>query len=222
MLSVVLLIDVSKCCILDIPRPKGVVAEIVMNPLSVRVSWQAVEDADRYTVTFTKAKERFQEGPCKDDSHTAALSVDVPNTNISVGQDVEGSVTTMLRAYTTYFITVVAESDVLGTSDDCNHIILTTPQISMEPKCTNTLFIYCICAVEDPQRVVLNSAQSYNLTLSVYGVKRCRHLNGLINRYRVLSCDVQLRRQLLDMCLSSGLRIVNGRLNGDVQGNYTC
>ena len=29
-------------------------------------------------------------------------------------------------------------------------------------------------------------------------------------------------RQLLDMCLSSGLRIVNGRLKGDVQGNYTC
>ena len=130
--SVVLLIDVRKCCILDIPRPKGVVAEIVLKPLSVRVSWQAVEDADRYNVTFTKAKGRFQEGPCKDYSHTATLSVDTLNASIAVGQDVHGSETTMLRAYTTYFITVVAEStsDVLGTSDDCNHIILTTPQTS--------------------------------------------------------------------------------------------
>ena len=128
--SVVLLIDVSKCCILDIPRPKGVVAEIVLKPLSVRVSWQAVEDADRYNVTFTKAQGRFQEGPCKEDSHTATLSVDTLNASIAVGQDVHGSITTMLRAYTTYFITVVAESDVLGTSDDCNHIILTTPPTS--------------------------------------------------------------------------------------------
>ena len=187
-LSVVLLIDVRNCCILDIPRPKGVVAEIVMNPLSVRVSWQAVEDADRYNVTFTKAQGRFQEGPCKDSSHTATLSVDVPNTNISLGQDVEESVTTMLRAYTTYLITVVAESDVLGTSDGCNHIILTTPQISMEQKCNNTLIssLYIIVgAVEAPQRVVLNSAQSYNLILSVRGVTKCRYLNGLIDKYRV-------------------------------------
>ena len=129
--SIVLLIDVSKYCILDIPRPKAMIAEILTNPLSVRVSWQAVEDADRYNVTFRKAQGRFQEGPCKDSSHTATLSVDVLNASIAVRQDVEGSATTMLTAYTTYFITVVAESDVLGTSDNCNHIILTTPQTSM-------------------------------------------------------------------------------------------
>ena len=116
--------------LIDIPRPKGVIAERVMNPLSVRVSWKAVEDADRYNVTFRKAQGRFQKGPCRDDSHTATLSVDRLNASIAVGQDVEGSVTTMLRAYTTYFITVVAESDVLGTSNDCNHITLTTPPTS--------------------------------------------------------------------------------------------
>ena len=116
--------------LIDIPRPKAVIADIVMNPLSVRVSWQAVEDAGRYNVTFKKAQGLFQKGPCKDDSHTATLSVDTPNASIAVGQDVEGSVTTMLRAYTTYFITVVAESDVPGTSNDRNHIILTTPQTS--------------------------------------------------------------------------------------------
>ena len=115
----------------NISDPKGVMAESVLKPLSVRVSWQAVKDADRYTVTFTKAMGSFQEGPCKDSPHTVTLSVDTANANISLGQDVGTNNTTMLRAYTTYFITVIAESDVLGTSGGCDHIILTTPQISM-------------------------------------------------------------------------------------------
>ena len=116
---------------IDIPAPKGVMTESVMNPLSVRVSWQAVEDADRYNVTFTNANGSFQEGPCKKNSHTITLSVDTLNTSIAVGQDVNENVTTMLRAYTTYFITVVAESDELGSSDNCRNITLTTPQTSM-------------------------------------------------------------------------------------------
>ena len=64
-------------------------------------------------------------------SHLIFYSVDMANANISVGQDVGTNNTTMLRAYTTYFITVIAESDILGTSGGCDHIILTTPQISM-------------------------------------------------------------------------------------------
>ena len=115
----------------NISDPKGVMAESVLKPLSVRVSWQAVKDADRYTVTFTKAMGSLQEGPCKSSSHTVTLSVDTASANVSVGQDVEPNNTTILGAYTTYFITVIAESDVLGTSGGCDHIILTTPQISM-------------------------------------------------------------------------------------------
>ena len=113
----------------NISDPKGVMAESVLNPLSVRVSWQAVEDADRYTVTFTKAMGSLQEGPCKSYSHTVTLSVDMASANVSVGQDVGP------KAYTTYFITVVAESDELGTSYGCDHIILTTPQTSRYTNC---------------------------------------------------------------------------------------
>ena len=161
-----------------------------MNPLSVKVSWQAVEDADRYTVTFTKAMGSLQEGPCKSYSHTVTLSVDVTSANVSVGKDVGPKVTTMLRAYTTYFITVVAESEVLGTSYGCDHIILTTPQISMYPKvlCKPTplyMHNYCIGAAEAPSRVVFESAQSSTLTLSVHGLTKCRSLNSLIDMYRV-------------------------------------
>ena len=73
----------------NISDPKGVMAESVLKPLSVRVSWQAVKDADRYTVKFTKAMESFQEGPCKDYPHTVTLSVHckkcgVPSTPIVV------------------------------------------------------------------------------------------------------------------------------------------
>ena len=72
----------------NISDPKGVMAESVLNPLSVRVSWQAVKDADRYTVTFTKVLGSLQEGPCKSYSHTVTLSVDTASVNVSVGQDV--------------------------------------------------------------------------------------------------------------------------------------
>ena len=125
-----------------------------MNPLSVRVSWQAVKYANRYTVTFTKVLGSLQEGPCKSYSHTVTLSVDTASANVSVGQDVGPSNTTMLRAYTTYFITVLAESDVLGTSDGCDHIILTTPQTSMYPKvsCKQNLYVIVVYVLQRPHQ----------------------------------------------------------------------
>ena len=138
----------------SISDPKGVMAENVLNPLSVRVSWQAVKYANRYTVTFTKAMESLQEGPCKSYFHTVTLSVDTASVNVSVGQDVGPSNTTMLRAYTTYFITVVAESDVLGTSDGCDHIILTTPQSSKYPKvlCKQSLYVIVVYVLQRPHQ----------------------------------------------------------------------
>ena len=68
----------------NISDPKGVMAESVLKPLSVRVSWQAVKDADRYTVTFTKAMGSLQEGPCKSYSHTVTLSVDTASANVKL------------------------------------------------------------------------------------------------------------------------------------------
>ena len=75
---------------------------------SVTVSWQAVEDADRYTVTFNQT---IGNGLCLEASHTASVSVTDNSTSIAVGQDVDKGDDDMLRAYTTYAITVVAESD---------------------------------------------------------------------------------------------------------------
>ena len=97
---------------------------------SVTVSWGTVDDADRYTVTFTKTRTTStQLGLCITAGHVVSVSVDAPSTSasIGVGQMLEGGDTTMLRAYTTYSITVIAESDVTGSSEP---VTVTTAQTS--------------------------------------------------------------------------------------------
>ena len=101
---------------------------------SVRVSWGTVDDADRYTVTFTKIVGDEQEGVCISAVHVASVSADAPSTSasISVGQMLELLDITMLRAYTTYSITVVAENDVTGSSEDSEPVTVTTAQTSKQ------------------------------------------------------------------------------------------
>ena len=102
--------------------PRGVVVSDV-GSTSVQVSWQAVEDADRYTVTFTETMGDDQLGLC---SETHTVSVDTPSLSVVVGQTGDD----MLRAYTTYSITVVAVSDVRHSSEDSEPIAFNTPQTS--------------------------------------------------------------------------------------------
>ena len=97
---------------------------------SVRVSWQAVNTADRYTVTFSQVQGDDQQGLCPTDSHVASLTVSAPlsTVNVLVGVDVESTVTDMLRAYTTYEVVVKAASDDLGISPASETRVVTTPQ----------------------------------------------------------------------------------------------
>ena len=99
---------------------------------SVGVSWRTVDDADRYTVTFTTTAGNSQQGLCIFDIHRATVSVDAPSTSasIGVGQMLELFDRTMLRAYTTYSITVVAESDVTGKGKKSEPATVTTAQTS--------------------------------------------------------------------------------------------
>lgn len=96
--------------------------------ITIRVSWEAVEDADRYTVTFTQTRGGDQLGLCTSDSHTATVPANTTSASITVEQDVEDD--GHLRAYTTYSITVVAASD-RGSSRDSDPIKVTTTQTSM-------------------------------------------------------------------------------------------
>ena len=116
-----------------LPAPSGVMVDVVYDT-SVRVSWQTVDGADRYTVTFSKTMGDDQQGLCAMGRHIAHVSVNAHSTSasIDVGQMLAADDTTMLKAYTTYFITVVAESDEAGSSEDSEHITFTTAQTSKE------------------------------------------------------------------------------------------
>ena len=100
--------------------PEGVgVSEV--QPHSVRVSWQAVEGADTYTVTFTQTVGDQQLRLCSD-SHSVSVSTEDPSLSVVVGED------DMLRAFTTYSITVAAVSGVSGSSEDSQPMTVTTAQ----------------------------------------------------------------------------------------------
>ena len=93
---------------------------------SIQVSWQAVENADRYTITLTTTEGADQSGLCPLSSHN--VSVNATSLSVILGQTDD----IMLRAYTTYSITVVAESDVWpsGSSNGSEPIMITTTQTS--------------------------------------------------------------------------------------------
>ena len=122
------------CLIYDLLNegsPKGVKVENVRSPLSVIASWQAVAGAGIYIVTFRKVMGSPQVGLCKTAFHEANVSVAGLNASIAVGEHVKPNVTTMLRAYTTYSVTVVAENDIFGVSKSSFPISITTVQIGI-------------------------------------------------------------------------------------------
>ena len=108
--------------------PEGVLTDAESS--SVTVSWGTVDDADRYTVTFSMAQGTNQQGLCPTDSHTATLTATSTTVSIAVGGDVGSTVTDDLRAYTTYEVTVEAVSDVRGTSRPSETRSVLTPQTS--------------------------------------------------------------------------------------------
>ena len=109
--------------------PEGVLVG-VSETGSIRVSWEAVENAEYYTVSFSQAAGDDQEGLCRGDSHSASLNVTDNASFISVGDNVGSDETHILRAYTTYSVTVVAFSDVWGRTVGSEAFSVTTPQRS--------------------------------------------------------------------------------------------
>ena len=93
-------------------------------------AWEAVEGADNYTVLFSAVLGDDQEGLCRNESHSASVTV-YGSTNY-VEEDVGSNVTSYLRAYTTYSVTVVAFSDVWGRTVGSEPITFTTPQRSKQ------------------------------------------------------------------------------------------
>ena len=59
------------------------------------------------------------------DSHSVSVSTEAPSLSVVVGED------DMLQEFTTYSITVVAVSDVLGSSEESQPMTVTTVQTGM-------------------------------------------------------------------------------------------
>ena len=114
-----------------------------------------MEDADRYTVTFTQVQGTNQQELCPSGSHTASTTVEgVTTASIPVGEDVE-STGDMLRAYTTYEVTVVAVSDARGTSSPSDPETVTTPQTSKsDPRIVSYSLCMCCTGVGEAPRDV--------------------------------------------------------------------
>ena len=112
------------------PDPPGGVMAVAETD-SVRVSWESVGDADSYTVTLSQAQGAEQDGLCSTESHSFTLSeIMATFASVPIGQDVGPSETGMLRAYTTYVVTVKTVSAVRGTSQDSQRRTVLTPQTS--------------------------------------------------------------------------------------------
>lgn len=93
-------------------------------PTTVQVSWQAVQDAERYIVTFTHLQ---SSGYCSD-SHNISIDVGTLSTSIGIEQNTVDSASMMLRAYTTYSITVASVSNETGSSVQSESVEFTTMQ----------------------------------------------------------------------------------------------
>ena len=166
----------------------------VVGSASVTVSWEAVDDADSYTVTFTRATGTDQQGACQNNRHTATVDTPTTTVSIDVGQLVE-DVTDMLRAYSTYFITVVAVSDTRGSSAESDQVIVLTPQIGMRQliMCVCYSSSYCVCACVyvcvgtglPPGGIVVTVEGPRGISIQWSIVSPCRARNGLITSYRV-------------------------------------
>ena len=166
--------------------PEGVsVSEV--QPHSVRVSWQAVEGADTYTVRFTQTMGNEQQLGLCSATHFVSVSTEGSSLSVVVG---EGD---MLRAFTTYSITVTAVSAVLGSSEDSQPMTVTTAQTSRKQHECNVHVCYsyslCVISPTDSTAVLDNfratAQSSSSISVQWDGLTPCKDVNGLIVEFRV-------------------------------------
>ena len=166
--------------------PDGVSVSEVQSH-SVRVSWQAVEGADTYTVTFTQTMGDKQLGLCSG-SHSVSVSTEGPSLSVVVGED------DMLLAFTTYSITVVAVSGVSSSSEESQPMTITTAQAGTEYYYCITLYIYrgvvTVCIISAGSTAFLLTfrakAQSFSsISVQWDRLTPCKDVNGLIVEFRV-------------------------------------
>ena len=109
---------------------------------SARVSWQAVEGADTYTVIFSQTMGNQQQGLCST-THSVAVYTEDSSLSVVIGED------HMMRAFTTYSITVVALSGVCS-SEDSQPVTVATAQTSMRSIIIHHRGVVTVCVLSLP------------------------------------------------------------------------
>ena len=150
---------------------------------AVRVSWQAVEDADYYTVSFSAAVGDDQEGLCTNNYHSTSLTVNVSTASIAVGEDVDSNETSLLRVYTTYSVTVVAFSSVWGRGSATT--MFTVFQKGKHKAARLLSSSLNTGSAAAPGNVSATALSSTVISVQWSGLSPCRLVNGLIVKYRV-------------------------------------
>jgi len=116
--------------------PTGVSVSDVQ-PHSVRVSWSAQSNVDRYTVNYVKQVDSAQLGLCREARESGSVTAESTATSVTVeGTGDDGEV--RLRAFTTYSINVTAVSDVRG-NNTSGPVLFTTPQTG------SAQYMYSVC-----------------------------------------------------------------------------
>ena len=108
------------------PSPPTGVSVTNIHPHSVGLSWSAQSGVASYTVQYTQIQGASQLGECKNSTHSGSVST----TSASPSITVQGSGDDMVRAFTTYSITVTAVSatSFLGSSAPSAAVFVTTAQ----------------------------------------------------------------------------------------------
>ena len=153
----------------------------------VRVSWEAVEGADYYTVSFSAAEGDDQEGLCRDEPHSTSVRVNVHTASVAVGGDVEADVMSILRAYTTYSVMVVALSKTRGTTAVSEVIKVITPQMSELDLAIliSTHYFFILGSLAVPYNITGVAHNSTVIFVQWSGLSQCRLVNGVIVKYTI-------------------------------------
>jgi len=109
----------------DLPSAPTGVSVSDVQPHSVRVSWNAQSNVDRYTVNYELQQGAAQLGLCHRSIHSG--SAESTATNVTVeGTDGDGAF--RLRAFATYSVTVTVVSEIRGSSVPSDSVLFTTAQ----------------------------------------------------------------------------------------------
>ena len=98
-----------------------------------------MEDADRYTITFTRATGDDQKGDCPDTPHNFTVSVDAPTTSVNIVQEDD-----ILELSCTYITSVIAVSDVGCIGNESQLISFLTPHSDSGTCVLASIVAWCI------------------------------------------------------------------------------